>query len=824
MSVDTGRRPAGPPPPGGRPGPLPRRDLRAVHDRVSFKPIAVLLLIPVVLATSILTAAILAPPFAAAGFGVSEIRSRLDALGSDFTRIPRFPERSTIYAADGSVLARVYLDNRESVRLTAISPAAQQAVLAIEDSDFFQHGALDLSSLLRAMIANARAGKTVQGGSTITQQLVGLTLGLDRFDKSIEGKLQELALAIRVEQRYSKPKIFELYLNQVYMGNGVYGFGTASEFYFRKPARKLTWLEGATLAGMIRAPEYYDPLDRPRKMRIRRNDVLKRMGALGLISGEIEERLKAKPLTLPNDAGKVLRRHPPFFVRYLTEQIVENKTGEFTDLGRTVKARRRELYEGGLDIHTTLEPEWQRWAQDAARQPLRVPIYPPAGSPPPDVSIVTIDNRSGAVKVILSGRNYPKDELDLATTGHQPGSAFKPFVLAGAFSEGIPPTQTYSSTSPWCSPRWDDEDHCVQNAEGGGQGTVDLWTATENSINVVFAQLIFDVGADVVADITERMIGMDPKTEGLSEVPALATGSVAISPIDMATGYQTIANDGRHCDPYTVQSIERDGKVLLEHKRTCDPVLKAGDARQITAMLEAVPISGTASSAFGAWGNWPVAGKTGTAQENTNVWFGGYTKQFTTVVWVGSPGNPYSMGHVFGGTVAAPIWVSFMSRVMQGMPAIGFPDPPKPPQKPVPSVLGMKRQQAIATLSDAGFRFSIEIVDNLSAKGKVFSQSPGGGTVTALGTIVSVQISTGAPGKIPMPRVVGMRGFEARAYLESLGLKVTTVRIETKKQQQIGFVVAQDPRSGKVVTQGTTVSIFVGEPKGGGGGGGGGGG
>jgi membrane peptidoglycan carboxypeptidase len=824
MSVDTGRRPAGPPPPGGRPGPRLPRDPRSVHDRVSFKPIAILLLVPAILATSTLTAAVLAPPFAAAGFGVNEISSRLDALGADFTRIPSFPERSTIYAADGSILARVFLNNREVVKLSAISPAARQAVLAIEDSDFFEHGALDWSSLIRAMIQNARAGEVVQGGSTITQQLVGSTLGANRFDQSIEGKLQELALSIRVEQRYSKAEIFELYLNQVYMGNGVYGFGTAAQFYFRKPARRLTLLEGATLAGMVRAPEYYDPLDRPKKMLLRRNDVLNRMEGLGWISEARNDRLKAKPLLLPENAGKLHRRHPPFFVKYLTDQIVQNTSGEFDALGRTEKARKRALYEGGLDIHTTLEPRWQSWAEQAARQPLSVNIYPPSGSPPPDVSIVTIDNRSGAVKVILSGRNYRKDELDLATTGHQPGSAFKPFVLAGAFQRDIPPTQTYSSSSPWCSPLWDDEDHCVENAEGSGHGIVDLWTATEDSINVVFAQLIFDVGPSVVANIAGRMIGMDPRTEGFPPVAALATGSVAISPVDMATGYQTIANDGRHCDPYTVQSIERDGQVVLEHERSCNPVLKAGDAHLITAMLEQVPISGTAASAFGPWANWPVAGKTGTAQENTNVWFGGYTKQFTTVVWVGSPGNPYPMGHVFGGTVAAPIWVAYMSKVMQGLPAIGFPEPPKPPVGPVPSVIGMDRKAAITTLSKAGFRARVEVVDNNSEKGKVFSQTPGGGSVTELGTLVSVQISTGKPAQIIMPRVVGKKGYGAQNTLESLGLVVAIVRVETKDPDKIGFVVAQDPHAQTVVVQGDTVTIFVGKAKRGGGGGNGGGG
>jgi membrane peptidoglycan carboxypeptidase len=820
MSVDTGRRPAGPPPPGGRPSPRPPRDPRAVRDRVSFKPIAALLLVPVILATAILTAAVLAPPFAVAGFGLNEIRTRLDALGSDFTRIPRFPERSTIYAADGSVLTRVYLDNREIVPLEAISPVAREAVLAIEDSDFFEHGALDWSSLIRAMIENARAGEVVQGGSTITQQLVGSTLGENRFDQSVEGKLQELALAIRVEQQYSKERIFELYLNQVYMGNGVYGFGTASEFYFRKPPRALTLLEGATLAGMVRAPEYYDPLDRPKKMLLRRNDVLNRMEGLGWISETRNEQLKAKRLRLPEDAGKVLKRHPPFFVKFLTDQIVENTSGEFEDLGRTEQARRRELYEGGLDIYTTLEPEWQGWAQDVAERPLSVPIYPPTGSPPPDVSIVTIDNRTGAVKVILSGRNYRKDELDLATTGHQPGSAFKPFVLAGAFKRRIPPTETYPSSSPWCSPLWDDEDHCVENAEGGGQGTVDLWTATEDSINVVFAQLIFDVGASVVADVAEQMIGMDPRTEGLQPVPALATGSVAISPIDMAAGYQTIANDGKHCEPYTVESIERDGKVVMAHERTCDPVLKRGDARLITKMLEAVPVSGTASGAFGVWGDHPVAGKTGTAQENTNVWFGGYTRQYTTVVWVGSPGNPYPMGHVFGGTVAAPIWVAYMSQVMQGLPAIGFPDPPKPPEGPVPSVVGMTKDEAKAALTEAGFRVSVSTGDSFSPKGQVFSQSPGGGTVTILGTLVTIQVSTGEVPQATVPRVVGMKLNGATVALQSHGLAVNTVEIETANPAKVGFVIAQDPAAGSVVVEGTPVTIYVGiEPKGNDGGG-----
>ena len=274
---------------------------------MSFKPIAALLLIPVILATAILTAAVLGPPFAAAGLGVREISSRLDAMGADFTRIPRFPERSTIYAADGSVLTTVYLDNREVVPLSAIAQPAQRGgprdrglgllrarrprLVVVDPRDDRE----------RAPARSSRAAPRSRSSSS------GARSTCSRASTRASRASQELALAIRVEQRYSKERIFELYLNQVYMGNGVYGFGTASEFYFRKPARELTLLEGATLAGMVRAPEYYDPLDRPKKMLLRRNDVLNRMAALGWITDERNEKLKARPLRLPKDAGKLVR-------------------------------------------------------------------------------------------------------------------------------------------------------------------------------------------------------------------------------------------------------------------------------------------------------------------------------------------------------------------------------------------------------------------------------------------------------------------------------------------------------------------------------------
>jgi membrane peptidoglycan carboxypeptidase len=787
-----------------------------------FKPMAVLLLVPVIVIAAALVAVVLAPPFIGAAVGVRTVDSRLQRLGADFTRIPRFPERSTIYANDGrTVLATVYLDNRKIVKLKQISKNTRRAVLAIEDSGFYEHGALNWTSLVRAVIENAKAGEVVQGGSTLTQQLVGSTLGVGQFDQSFEGKFQELALAMRVEDRYTKDEIFQLYLNQVYMANGVYGFGTAAEFYFGRPASKLSLTEGATLAGMIRAPEYYDPIDRPVKARVRRNDVLNRMMTLGWVPRNKGERAKRQPLGLAEDAGKLKAQRRPFFVDYVADQIVTNDSGEFDVLGRSERARRRALFEGGLSITTTLSPQMQEAAQAAANQPLSVGIYPPGNAPPPDVSIVTVDNRNGAIRTMLSGRNYQRERLDLATTGHQPGSSYKPFILATAFEEGIPPTQQYSSSSPWCSPEWDDEDNCVSNAEGSGVGLVDLYRATTDSINVVFAQLILDVGPEKVAELTEAMQGRP--SGSIPGFASQATGSVDMSPLEMATGYQTLANDGRHCPTYAVQSIRRDGKAIYQHTRQdCLQVVDQDVAHQVTAMLETVPTEGTAASAFSGWSPWPVAGKTGTANDNVAVWFVGYTKQLSTAVWVGSPGKPYSMGSVFGGTVAAPIWRTYMARAMAGLPAISFPEPPAPPTGTVPDVVGLNKPGASLKLGEAGFRVAVEVVDSIEERGTVVAQTPAGGTTTYLGTIVTIQVSSGVPATVEVPSVVGKSLSTATSALEQAGFVVKVVEKETGNPDQVGVVLTQSPQAGTPADQGTTVTITVGKKKAGGNGNGGG--
>lgn len=775
-----------------------------------FKPFAILLLIPVVLIASGLMAMILAPPFVGAAVGVKRLDQKVTALGADFTRIPRFPERSTIYANDGTtVLATVYLDNRELVRLKKVSPLARSTVLAIEDSGFYGHGPLNWTSLLRATIANARAGQVVEGASTITQQLVKNTLGLDPFDRTFERKLQEFALAIRVEKRYTKDQIFELYLNQVYLGNGVYGIGTAAEYYFGKHASKLTLTEGATLGGLIRAPTYYDPIAHPKRARIRRNDVLNRMIGQGILSDRKGQKAKATPLGLAKDAGKVRKRTQPYFVTNLVRQILANPNGEFDALGKSVDARKRKLFEGGLRITTTFDPAWQAYAQAAANAPWATTPYHPPGSLEPDVSIVTEDVETGAIRTLLSGRNYTKDKLDLAGTPHAPGSSFKPYILAAAFEQGIPPTQTYPSKSPYFPPGgWPGSScNCVTNAEGpGDSGLINLYTATTDSVNVVFAQLIQDVGAQNVVDMAYRM-GVSPSTE-LLPVLALATGSVPITPMDQASGFQTLANGGVHCTPYTVDAITDDRGQVYQHQPQCTAVIKPEIAHQVTAMLENVVASGTGTAA--TLGTWPVAGKTGTANGNTNVWFVGYTRQVVTAVWVGPPGVLYSMGDVFGGTVAAPIWHTYMANVMRGLPSESFPQAPPPPQGTVPNVVGLMQQAAQNKLATAGFQVSVRTVHDAAPKGTVVGQIPGGGAPASLGTIVTIDVSDGVPALSDVPEVVGLSVDQARAAIEQAGFVVKVVNKVVTSPGDVDRVLAQSPRAGAKADQGSVVTITVG--------------
>ncbi len=774
-------------------------------------PLALLLLIPIIGIAAVIVAVLILPPFVGVAFGAKEVDARLIRLGAGFTHIPRFPERSTIYASDGkTVLATPYLDNREITDLDAVSDISQKSVLAIEDAQFYQHGPLDWTSLVRALLTNAASGDVVQGGSTITQQLVKNAVTGDT-SQTFQRKFQELALAIRVEQRYSKNQILALYLNDIYFGNGVYGIGTAADFYFHEPASKLTLTQGALLAGLVRAPSYYDPLAHPVKARVRRNEVLDRLAELGWVPQERIDRAKQTPLGLAKDVGSLALQRPPFFVTYITQQIAANTDGEFDAFGKTEAQRRRRLYEGGLRITTTLNPDWQAAAQAVADEPYRVSVADPGYRQHPDTAIVSVDTATGAIRTMLSGRDYLHDQLNLADSHRQPGSSFKPFTLVAAFREGIPPGSVFSTKSPLYLPQWTGNDcSCVSNAEGAGDaGYRNLWEATADSINVVFAQLILEAGPDAVVKAAHDM-GIQT---GLPAVPSLTLGTVDVTPIEMAGAYQTLANDGKHCEEYAVAKVGDDAGVLYRHKPACEQVVAPAIAHLVTAMLQGVVQHGTGTAA--ALSPWPVAGKTGTTQDYSNAWFVGYTRQVATAVWVGFPGTPdplplYFGQSVFGGTLAAPIWHDYMTRVMSGMPALGFPAPPAPEVGTVPDVVGFRSEHAQNVVAAANFTPKVDVIDSALPKGTVVMQTPAGGTGAELGALVTIEVSSGSPSKVKIPDVVGLAADDARAALEQAGFVVAIVERHVSDPANDGEVLAQDPSGDEKALQGTTVTITVG--------------
>jgi penicillin-binding protein 1A len=755
--------------------------------------------------------------------GAKALNDRLETAGASFTRIPHPPERSTIYAADGTILAHLYLDeNRQIVSLDHVAPVARRAVLAIEDSGFYQHGAINVTSVFRAMLANLLAGHITQGGSTITQQLVkNAVIGSDV--QTYARKFREAALAIRMEQTYTKDQILHMYLNETYLGNSVYGIGTAARYYFHEPASKLTLPQAALLAGLIAAPEDYNPLTHPKLAVERRNEVLDRMAALGWASQDQVDKAKSQGLLLARAAGVPTQQVQPFFVHYITQTILDDAGGQFDSFGKTYEQRKHTLYQGGLRIYTTLLPDWQRYAREAVDQSPN--IDPDQG---PDVSLVSVDVTTGAIRTMLSGKDYRRDQLDLAWNGRrQTGSAFKPFTLVAAFQNGYTPAKVYSSRSPFCSPLWQSETGCVMNAEGAGDsGYIDLWTATQDSVNVVFAQLALDVGADNIAAAAHAM-GI---TSPLAAVPSITLGTNSVSTLDMASAYSTLANEGVHCKPFAISHVLMPGgRKLYQHTPQCTKAVDPGIADLVTAMLQRVICCGTGTAAdIGR----PVAGKTGTTEDYTNVYFAGYTPQIATAVWVGFPQGQVPMdsyygGPVYGGTLAAPIWHDFMVKAVAGLPVNGFAGAPAQPSGTVPDVVGQFSKDAQRILTDAQFTSIVQKVKSSLPPNTVIEQTPEGGAKLALGAGVTIQVSDGTPSgpgpagagggnqQVTVPDVVGMTEGAAVGALEAVGLVLVVKKVDVTDPNQDGIVLSESPSAGSQVDAGASVTVVVGKHKGG---------
>jgi penicillin-binding protein 1A len=768
----------------------------------------------------------------------------------------RMAQTSKIIAADGTLITELHGEqNREMVSLDQISPKLQDAVIAIEDQRFYHHGGVDWEGIIRAFWTNVVQGKVVQGGSTITQQYI--KNNLTGKERTYWRKVEEARLANQMEGKYSKDKILEMYLNDVYFGQGCYGVKTACNTFFGKEPLELSLEEAALLAAVIRIPNYYSPYLNPQKALERRNVVLDKMEELGYITSTEAQEAKAKPVQvkeIPEEAPSPLA---PYFVEYVKKDLYRtfasdiNLRAKFGDLSPDDI-----IFRGGLRIYTTLDLQLQRYAEYAVNSTLDEEGDPAA-------ALCAVDPRSGEIKAMVGGKDYSEQQYNIAAQGgRQPGSAFKVFVLTTAISNGISPYKYYDS-SPTTLEFPDGTKWKVSNAEGSSYGEISLYTATVRSVNVVFARLIRDVGAQRVAQMAQAM-GI---TSPIDPYPAIALGALTngVNPLEMASACGTLANNGVHNDPICVTKVtDAAGNIIFENHPNGKRVVREDVAAVVNSILKDVVRHGTGRAADI---DRPQAGKTGTTDNYADAWFVGYTPELSAAVWVGYPQGlvPMRSVHgitVYGGTFPAQIWAKFMKRALADVPASDFAkaefgeeeeaedwvsvkictesgmvatkycpntetryfqrgeEPtetcplhrtPTSRQVTVPSVVGMTEVAAVSVLKSAGFKPSVSYASsNTAPKGSVISQSPLGGTPADSGATVSITVSSGQSSENRVPDVVGMDETTAKDTLSKAGFTYRVIYSPTDSER-IGKVISQFPGMGSSAKAGSQVIITVGK-------------
>jgi penicillin-binding protein 1A len=584
----------------------------------------------------------------------------LDSCNLDTLQPVALGQNSFVYAANGSLLGVVPSSvNRQPLRLDQISPYLRTATVAIEDRRFWQHGALDYQGIARALYSDITAGRIVQGGSTITQELVR-NLYIDDADRTLARKVKEACLAIKLAQVWSKKRILNAYLNEVFYGRAAHGAQAGAETFFSRRASDLTLPQAALLAGLPQAPSVYDPVLHPAIAMQRRDEVLRAMYESAVISRGQFEHAVAAPLGLKPGSLYARQQHPNFFG--WAEQELVAKLGA------------RRVAAGGLRVRTTLDPSMQTAALSSVRAVMQHKSDPAA-------ALVAIDPRTGAVRAMVGyipdGR---KMKFNLATQSTRTaGSSFKPFVLATAILHGISLYSSFSGPPSMIIPEhncdgpqgpWDVHNYADENG-----GYMNLLNATANSVNTIFAQLVAKVGPWNVVPVAHRM-GI---TTPLQAVCSITLGTQPVNPLEMTDAYATLAAHGVHHAPQAFELVRSpDGSELGKLSATGTRAIPSSVADQVTYALEGVIQHGTGTAAY--FGR-PAAGKTGTAENFQDAWFCGYVPQLAACVWVGYPKGEIPLygvegvGSVAGGTLPAEIWHRFMSTATSGMPALGFPTP-----------------------------------------------------------------------------------------------------------------------------------------------------
>lgn len=754
-----------------------------------------LLFIALSVVAGVLVAGIALPAIGLMGLTAKRGAENFESLPAELS-VPPLKQRSRLLAADGSVLATFYSQNRVYVPMDKISQEMQDAIVAVEDARFYEHNGIDVRGTLRALIANTQAGEVTQGGSTITQQYVKNVLASTAdtpeekaaaTEDSVTRKLRELRYALGLEEEWSKKRILEGYLNIAYFGSQAYGVEVAAQRYFSVSAARLNAGQAATLAGIVKFPSLYDPLVNPKQSEARRDFGLQRMADENMISQARADKFAKQPLQKslnPSDLTRGCLVSPaPFFCDY-----VENVFLDDPAYGATRSDRRKLLYGGGLTIRTTLQMD----DQDAAQAGIEAKL--PTGDPSGRVAaIAMIEPGTGNVTAMTQnleygdGKNasYINNSVDLkysGTNGNQPGSTFKIFTIAAAIEQGEPMDDVIASPSFREMPYGSYQD-CegntqdswpVENYTGAAAGNYTMYEGTALSINTYFAELAKRTGLCNIWDVASRAgvvsagngygwsAGDAPLDSTAMQVtPGIIGGSFGMSPLTLAESYATFAARGLHCEPRVITEIRTLDKEQVDVPRPdCEQVIEPEVADAVNDVLVGVVEDGTASDLY--LGR-PTAGKTGTTSDFQALWFAGYTPNMAAAVWTGHPTSPvkYPMADVTingeyrpawaGSSLPGPIWEIAMRGALADLPVENFvaldPELIDGAQLSLPSLAGLSPAEAVKQLDELGLKSTVSETEVASyqPKGTVAYSSPGAGSTVEPEDTITLYLSSGVP-------------------------------------------------------------------------------
>ncbi|HET9444098.1 MAG TPA: PBP1A family penicillin-binding protein [Acidimicrobiales bacterium] len=595
-----------------------------------------------------------------------------DGLAST-VELNQLSQRSVVYDREGGVLAILHAEeNRSPVPLEQVPEHVIHAVIDVEDDRFYDHGGVNLRAIMRAAVTNVESGEVRQGGSTITQQLVKNSLLSPERD--LGRKAKEAVLAVRLEQQMTKDEILEQYLNTVYFGNGAYGVQAAAETYWGVQADELDVAQAALLAGIIRTPVGYDPFKRPDVAKERRSLAMRQMVLRGHLDEAEAAALEREPL--PTTPYQPLKSRDDYFLEEVKQRLLDDER-----LGTTATARYNAVFRGGLRIETTFDPRLQQIAENKVKEKI------PDTKGRFTAALVSVEPSTGAVRAMVAGQGFESAKYNLATgrggSGRQPGSSFKTFVLLAALENGYGPNDTINGTEP-CPVRIKGAKPYEPGNYEGSKGSVGpIVNATAKSLNCAYVRLGLALDPDPdksLAEVAEMARRLGIRIAGGSEYGvSISLGTEEVTPLEMASAYAVLANDGVRHEPYFIERVVgRDGEVLLQGQDEGERVLEQNISRAAVHVLRKVVEAGTGTRARQR--DRVVAGKTGTSQEWQDAWFVGFTPELSTAVWMGAPEGQVPMRNVggirvTGGSYPAATWGAYTAEALAGRPATRFPEP-----------------------------------------------------------------------------------------------------------------------------------------------------